>query len=184
MRAALESGLEAQDPTAQGVNSILERLSETKRQPTTGLLQKNPLLHKLETGSLNRLVVNLPAVLAGDREVDVELQDGDEIIIPRKTDAAYVVGETASPFAVYKVKNGMTVKEILVLAGGTTRNADTWNICLLKADGRIQDSWVSWRKVEPGDTVLVPQRIRRDTTWQENLTALTPLAILINTLRN
>ena len=34
------------------------------------------------------------------------------------------------------------------------------------------------RTVQPGDTVLVPQRILRDTTWQDNLNALTPLLVL------
>jgi hypothetical protein len=68
-------------------------------------------------------------------------------------------------------------------AGGTTRNADRGSIRLLKADGQILDSWVSHRKVEPGDTVLVPQRIRKDVAWQENLAALTPLAIMVNALK-
>ncbi len=183
MRAALESGIPATDPTAQGIDATLERLNETKRQPTTGQLLKNPLLHGLQTGSLNRLVVDIPAILAGNPDADVALQDGDEIIFPRQTDSAYVVGEAASPFAVYKVRPGMTVKQLLAQAGGPTRNADTWNIRLLKADGRIVDSWVNGRKVEPGDTVLVPQRVRRDTTWQENLQALTPIALIVNAVK-
>lgn len=183
MRAALESGIPATDPTAQGIDATLERLNETKRQPTTGQLLKSPLLHGLQTGSLNRLVVDIPAILAGNPDADVALQDGDEIIFPRQTDSAYVVGEAASPFAVYKVRPGMTVKQLLAQAGGPTRNADTWNIRLLKADGRIVDSWVNGRKVEPGDTVLVPQRVRRDTTWQENLQALTPIALIVNAVK-
>ncbi len=182
-RAAEESSVAGKDPTAKGINEILERLNETKRQPTTGALLKNPILHGLLAGNLNRMVVDFSGALKGDAQKDVELQDGDEIIIPRATEAAYVVGETASPFATYKVAKGMKVSDLLHLAGGTTRNADTSNIRLLKADGRILDSWVEGKPVEPGDTVLVPQRIRRDTNWQENLTALTPIAILISTLR-
>ena len=38
-------------------------------------------------------------------------------------------------------------------------------------------------KVRPGDTVLVPQRVRRDTTWQENLQALTPIALVVNAVK-
>lgn len=182
-RAAEESGLSAQDPTAKGVNEILNRLNETKRQPTTGQLLRSPLLHGLATGSLNRLVVNFEAALKGEPGADVELQDGDEIIIPRRTDTAYVVGETASPFGAYQVGKGLKVKDLLKLAGGTTRNADSSNIRLLKADGRILDSWISGREVEPGDTLLVPQRIRRDTTWQENLNALTPIALILNAVK-
>ena len=181
-RAAEESGLVGKDPTAKGINEILERLSETKRQPTTGLLQKNPLLHGLLAGSLNRMVVDFNGALKGDALADVELQDGDEIIIPRFTEAAYVVGETASPFATYKVRSGMRVSDLIKLAGGTTHNADTWNIRLLKADGRIMDSWVERKVVEPGDTVLVPQRFKRDTSWQENMVALMPVALVLSSL--
>lgn len=182
-RAAEESGLSALDPTAKGINEILERLNETKRQPVTGKLLKNPLLHGLMAGNLNRMVVDFGGALKGDVQADVELEDGDEIIIPRATEAAYVVGETASPFATYKVRSGMKVADLLKLAGGTTRNADTSNIRLLKADGRILDSWVEGKPVEPGDTVLVPQRFRRDTNWQENLQALTPLALILNAVK-
>jgi hypothetical protein len=45
------------------------------------------------------------------------------------------------------------------------------------------DSWVMKQQVGPGDTVLVPQRFRRDTSWQENLQALTPLALILNAVK-
>ena len=182
-RAAEESGLAGKDPTAKGINEILERLNETKRQPLSGQLQKNPLLHGLLAGSLNRMVVDFRGVMKGDPQSDVDMEDGDEIVIPRTTEAAYVVGETASPFATYKVGKGAKVSDLLKLAGGPTRNADMSNLRLLKADGRILDSWVEGKAVEPGDTVLVPQRIRRDTNWQENLQALTPLALILNAIK-
>ena len=54
-----------------------------------------------------------------------------------------------NPFRSYKVVFGMTVSDLLRKAGGTTRNADVWNI-------------------------------RRDTSWQDDLTALTPLALILN----
>lgn len=176
-------GVSSDDPSGLGVGDILERLNETKRDPREGRLLRTPVLHGIAAGKMNRLVVNFGEALKGDPKFDVELEDGDAVIIPRTTDAAYVVGETASPFGRYKVNPGLKVKDLLQLAGGTTRNADTWNIRLLKADGRIVDSWVSGREVEPGDTLLVPQRIRRDTTWQENLNALTPLALILNAIK-
>ena len=181
--AAEASGVGAKDPTAKGINEVLERLNETKRQLTTGALMKSPIMHSLASGSISRMVVNFEQAMKGDAQADVDLLDGDEIIVPRATEAAYVVGETASPFATYRVEKGMKVKDLLKLAGGTTRNADTSNIRLLKADGRILDSWVEGKDVEPGDTVLVPQRFRRDTNWQENLTALTPIAVMLSVLK-
>lgn len=173
----------ASNPTLAGISGILDRLSETKRQPTSGALLKSPILHGLGSGSLNRLVVDFPAVLAGDAQRDVELQDGDQIIIPRRTETAFVVGETASPFMSYKVSSGQTVKELLQIAGGFTRNADKSHVRLLKANGRIIDNSVMGQEVQPGDAILVPQKILRDTTWQENLNALTPIAILLNALK-
>ena len=170
------------NPLTRGVDDILERLSEVKRQPTTGQLLKSPLLHGLAEGRLNRMVVDFPAAATGDAQHDVDLQDGDEIIIPEKTTAAFVVGETASPFGTYKLMPGMKVQDLLNLAGGTTRNADTSNIRLLSANGQIHDRHVKSMVVEPGDTVLVPQVIRRDITWQENLAALTPIALIINAI--
>jgi protein involved in polysaccharide export with SLBB domain len=182
---ALElAGVESTDPTGNGINEILGRLAETKRQPITGQLLKTPMLHGLTIGTTTRMVVNLPGVLKGERQSDVTLQDGDEIVIPRKSDSAYVVGEVASPFASFRLKEGMSVRELLRLAGGTTRNADTWNIRLLKADGRILDSWVSGRKVEPGDAVLVPSKVRRDVSWQENLAAITNLAVMYAAIKD
>lgn len=183
LKAAKLMGNDAGDPTFNGINDVLTRLSEIKRQPVTGMLLNNPLLHGLQSGALNRLVVNIPAILSGQDELDVTLQDGDEIIIPRKIDSAYVVGETASPFAVYKLKKGMKVKDLVRMAGGPTRNADRYNMRLLKADGRILDTWVSLRKVEPGDAVLMPQRFRKDVGWQENLQALTPIALILNAIK-
>lgn len=176
-----------------GISEILERLNETKivdpkavvaAQATGEVpLLKVPVLHGLSDQKLNRVVVDFEGALAKASEHDIELVNHDEIIIPRTTDTAMIIGETATPFAFFKLEPGMKVRHLLKKAGGTTRNADRWNIRLLKADGRIFDSWVGGREVEPGDAVLVPQVVRRDTNWQENLTALTPLAILINAVR-
>jgi protein involved in polysaccharide export with SLBB domain len=187
-RASILAGIRNADLTSnvasKGINDILNRLNETKRNNTTGVLQPSPLLHGLQNGDINRLVVDFDGILAGDPAAEVELQDGDEIIIPRRTDVVYVVGETASPFAAFKVSSGMKVKDVVALAGGYTRNADTWNVRLLKANGKIVDHWVSRKEVEPGDALLVPQRIKRDINWVDQMAALTPLAILINTFKN
>ncbi len=178
-----KAGVSAIDPTGQGLNEVLQRLSETKRTKDTGTLLPSPVLHGLATGATNRLVVDFEAALKGDARRDVELLDGDQIVLPRKAESAYVVGEVASPFSTFRVQKGDTVREVIKLAGGFTRNADQNQVRLLKADGRILDSWVESKDVEPGDAVLVPQRFRVNTTWQDNLTALTPLALIWNAIR-
>lgn len=177
-----KAGVGATDPSGQGINEILQRLSETKRLKDTGKLVNDPVLHNLLNGSLNRLVVDFQSALTGDARQDVELLDGDRVIIPRQADSAYVVGEVASPFATYRVKAGDSVRFLVNLAGGFTRNADRSRVRLLKADGRILDHSIMGKTVEPGDAVLVPQRFRTISTWQQDLQALTPLALLINAI--
>jgi protein involved in polysaccharide export with SLBB domain len=171
------------DPTLHNVDEVLDRLNERKLNKLDGRLLQNPILHGLATGALNRMVVDFSDALTGKEKWDVELQDGDQIIIPRKVDTAYIVGEVASPFASFRVQDGVTVRKLIGWAGGLTRNADSWNVRLLKADGRILDSWVMRKDVEPGDVVLVPQKFRPLTSWQDNLQALTPLAILLTAIR-
>jgi protein involved in polysaccharide export with SLBB domain len=171
------------DPAAQGANQILERLSETLRQPNTGQLLRSPVLHGIAAGHMNRMVVDFDAILKGDSMADIELRNGDQILIPAGTECAYVVGEAASPFGAYKLEKGDTVDNLLARAGGLTRNADTSNIRLLKANGLILDSHVRGKGVEAGDTILIPQRIKRDTSWQENMTALIPMALLLNAFK-
>ena len=51
-------------------------------------------------------MVDFQAVLAGRPGEDVVLQDGDQCIIPRRTDSVYVVGEVASPFSTFHVQPG------------------------------------------------------------------------------
>jgi protein involved in polysaccharide export with SLBB domain len=180
-----DTGSNPDDPTSLGIaniNNILKRLSETKRNKDNGALQDTPLLHGLLEGTVNRLVVDFQAILTGNGRQDVNLMDGDQVFIPRTTDSAYVVGEVASPFSNFNVGHGDKVRDLIQLAGGFTRNADKDEVRLLKADGRILDNRVQGRAVEPGDTVLVPQRIRKDLTWQESLLAFMPLAILYNTI--
>lgn len=165
------------------VDGILGRLNEARRDRTSGALEASPLLHGLLLGSLNRMVVDFGAVLQGDPRRDVALQDGDQVFIPRRTDMVYVVGEVASAYSAFHVQSGDRVRDVLKLAGGYTRNADRRQVRLLKADGRVLDSRVERTPIEPGDALLVPQRIRKDVPWQDTLLAMTPLAILYNAIR-
>jgi protein involved in polysaccharide export with SLBB domain len=194
----LRSTLEPGDPSArepgpggrraapgafEAMDAVLRRLNETRRSKDTGALEDSPLLHGLVLGDLNRLVVDFAAVLKGDARRDVVLQDGDQVFIPRRTDTVYVVGEVASSFSAYHVRAGDRARDLLAWAGGFTRNADVAQVRLLKADGRIVDSRVRGRPVEPGDALLVPQRIRKDVPWQDTLLAMTPLALIYNAIR-
>lgn len=175
------------DPNALNIEEVFTRLSEVKRDPVSGSLQSNPIRFALSELSSKRLIVDFVQALKGNRQLDIELIDGDEIFIPEFSSVAYVVGEVASPFTVYQLGNRndrIRISDAIKKAGNTTRNADSSNIRLLKANGQIIDNiipfgwWTHWSYMGPGDTVIVPPKYAINTSWQQDLTALTNLALI------
>ena len=91
-------------------------------------------------------------VSRGGRISDVLLEEGDEIIIPRKTDVVHVSGEVLIPTAVTWEK-GLSLKGYLSGAGGLSDRADTDNILIVGLNGEV--SHAKGQSIEPGDRILV-----------------------------
>ncbi|WP_300837909.1 SLBB domain-containing protein, partial [uncultured Bilophila sp.] len=83
---------------------------------------------------------------------DILLEEGDEIIIPRKTDVVHVSGEVLIPTAVTWEK-GLSLKGYLSGAGGLSDRADTDNILIVGLNGEV--SHAKGQTIEPGDRILV-----------------------------
>jgi len=104
------------------------------------------------------LRIDLGELQGGNVTLNVPLQDGDTINVP-KAQSVFVTGQVKSSGA-YAVERGTTVLQVLSLAGGLTDRG---------ADGRIRIMrTVNGKKVElkakltdvvePGDTIVVPER--------------------------
>jgi polysaccharide export outer membrane protein len=102
--------------------------------------------------------IDLSALQAGNMTLNVQLQDGDTINVPKAL-SVFVTGQVRAPGA-YPVENGTTVLQVLSLAGGLTDRG---------ADSRIRiQRTVKGKKVElkakltdsvlPADTVIVPEK--------------------------
>ena len=91
-------------------------------------------------------------VSRGGRISDVLLEEGDEIIIPRKTDVVHVSGEVLIPTAVTWEK-GLSLKGYLSGAGGLSDRADTDNILIVGLNGEVAHA--KGQPIEPGDRILV-----------------------------
>ena len=83
---------------------------------------------------------------------DVLLEEGDEVIIPRKTDVVHVSGEVLIPTAVTWEK-GLSLKGYLSGAGGLSDRADTDNILIVGLNGEVAHA--KGQSIEPGDRILV-----------------------------
>ncbi len=86
---------------------------------------------------------------------DVLLEEGDEIVIPRKTDVVHVSGEVLIPTAVTWDK-GLSLKGDLGGAGGLSDRADAGNILIVGLNGEV--SRARGQAIEPGDRILVMPR--------------------------
>lgn len=83
---------------------------------------------------------------------DIRLEDGDEIVIPHKTDVVLVAGEVFMPKAV-TYDPSMSLDDYLGAAGGVSNRADDKNILVAKANGEV--GLAEDLGIEAGDQILV-----------------------------
>lgn len=105
------------------------------------------------------LSVNLRQLIEkGDTTIDVILQDGDSIYIP-KAGFFYVTGEVKKPDA-YKFEEGTTVIKAVTMAGGFTDKAATKRIKIKRnEDGKeVLLERVGFDDlIKPDDVIIVPE---------------------------
>ncbi len=130
---------------------------------------------------VGRLVIDLPHVLAGDRDADMQVEDGDILYVPRKTSTVTVVGEVQHASS-HRFKPGMSVDDYLNLSGGFRKRADEDRVYVIRADGSVMipghnSSWFSSNsdQLRAGDTIVVPL----DTEYMNNLTTWSSVTQII-----
>ena len=136
----------------------------TEETTSTGLEEVLLITEQLDTfEGQGRLLIDLPAALSGNAESDYEVEDGDELIIPRSSDTVSVVGEVRQP-GTHIFQAGLSLEDYISLSAGVTKRSDQSAIYIVRANGSvttIDSSW--WRFSEagmqtlrPGDSIVVP----------------------------
>lgn len=92
----------------------------------------------------------------GSQVQDIWLEDGDEIVIPQKSNVVQVTGEVVMPKAI-AYERGMTVDDYLALAGGVTDRADEKHILVAKQNGEV--GLAEHLGVKEGDRILVLPKV-------------------------
>lgn len=135
----------------------------TEEQTTQSLDEVNSLADTLLSFSGNgRLIIDFPSALAGVDGYDLELEDGDRIVIPKITNTIGVLGEVRQA-GTHTFEKDLQVADYIELSGGHSVRADNKATYVVKANGSIQtfDSSL-WRfslddaSLDPGDTIVVP----------------------------
>ncbi len=116
------------------------------------------------TKAVGRLVINLRKIIASPprSEWDVDLRDGDELIVPPLRQEVTVIGEVQTVTS-HLYRPGLTRDDYIALSGGFTHRADKGRTYVVHADGSVvTDTGGRWYKIgegvpiETGDTIVVP----------------------------
>lgn len=134
------------------------------------------------TSAVGRLVIDLPALLAGAEEFDLALNNGDALYIPKISQSVTVLGEVQYPTS-HIYDPSVDISDYISRSGGLKVRADDERIYVVRANGSVyKPSTFNWYSLEsrlaPGDTIVVPL----DTEYRDTLSLWsTATGILYNT---
>ncbi|WP_189355927.1 polysaccharide biosynthesis/export family protein [Undibacterium squillarum] len=101
----------------------------------------------------------------------LKLENGDQLIIPSRPDFVHIFGAVNQESSLIWQK-GATVDKYLQNSG-LTPDADTENIFILRANGTVLSStgrgWfssINSYTLMPGDTIVVPERLNKETPYK------------------
>ena len=161
MPTSLSGDNESKAATAQAMLGLQRVLAETENQQAQG-----------------RIVLHLRSVTRlAQSATDIELEDRDEITVPKRPSSVNVLGQVYSPTAII-YDPALTVREYFQRAGGPTQGADIDHAMVVKVNGSVltDDGVRNSGKarlfpllpvvsgglmdlhLDPGDTIYVPEK--------------------------
>jgi protein involved in polysaccharide export with SLBB domain len=156
--AASKEELEATKTTLSGMKASLDKLKTAKAE-----------------GRLSLRIT--PVDELKSTPFDLELQGGDELEIPQSTNSVLVFGEVYNPTTVIHIP-GANLGYYLQTAGGPTISGDGDDMYVIRVDGTVESrrektSFLFYdgfkgMKLDPGDTIVVPQVIEK-VAWMREL---------------
>ncbi|MDM5128119.1 SLBB domain-containing protein [Aeromonas salmonicida] len=161
------------DELKQEIATMTLRRQSSIANYTSSPAEAMTVVNQLENSkAVGRMTIDMPAILSGDKQADVMLQDGDKLYVPALQNVVSIQGMVQFPSS-HVYDGNLSVNDYLSRAGGTKKQADTDRIYVIKANGSVMlpgDSWFGGRKsLEPGDTIVVPV----DSDYLDNLSIMT-----------
>jgi protein involved in polysaccharide export with SLBB domain len=168
---SVSASLTSADPSAQ-IQLVRQQqeqiLSRLKSQPATG-----------------RLVIHISSDLASwaGTPADIEVRRGDVLRVPKRPGFVLVSGQVYNASAI-TFTPGKTAGWYLSHAGGTTAAANRKEVFVIRANGSVvgrrsgewYDRDVLSTRMEPGDVVVVPQKIIGASMFWRNLLSTAQIA--------
>jgi protein involved in polysaccharide export with SLBB domain len=102
----------------------------------------------------------------------LRLENGDQLVIPSRPDFVHIFGAVNQESSLIW-RSGMTVEKYLAESGPTSE-ADLESIFILRANGSVLSStgrgWfssVASTEIMPGDSIVVPERLNKETAYKQ-----------------
>jgi polysaccharide biosynthesis/export protein len=144
--------------------------------------------------AVGRMVLDLDATMAAapGSSQDVALRDGDELVVPKRSQEVTVIGEVQTATS-HLFRSDLDRDDYINLSGGPTRLADRSKVYVVRANGSVVAGPSRWwsraggdKTIHPGDTVVVPldtERVPALPTWQSITQILYNVAIAVTAIR-
>lgn len=146
-----------------------------------------------QTKATGRMTIRLAdAKTLRDTEYDFELEDGDALHVPEKNSVVNVMGSVMSQGS-HLYSDRLDYQDYIDSTGGYSHYADTSNVYILKVDGsarKVSRNFIAWspsrarwemtayggeiRTIEPGDTIVVPEKTER-IAWLREIKDITTI---------
>ncbi len=161
----------------------MKELVEMARQSSTS---DSLSLEQLALQTTYSVGIHLDEALANPGcDEDIELHNGDQLIIPRYNRTVKISGDIQKPNVV-AFKDGKSYKYYIEQAGGYGKRARTTHTYILYQNGTIAKA--SKGKIEPGCEIIVPTKGPRDpnavTNWLGIGTSAASLATMFISVAN
>jgi protein involved in polysaccharide export with SLBB domain len=169
-------------PSAGSEQAATQQLIQQQREQILSQLRNQP--------ATGRLVIHIDSDIdhwAGT-PADIEVRSGDTLRIPKRPGFVLISGQVYNPSAITYMP-GHAAEWYLKRAGGATMIANRKEIFIVRANGSVigrgSEGWldrgVLATRLDPGDTIVVPQKIIGPPATWHNLLAtaqiVTSLAI-------
>ena len=189
--ARSEKDIAQKQAALASVAASKEELEATK-SALDGLLKDLERMRSLK--AKGRVVIRLvPQDEFKKSSYDLELEGGDVLEVPPRPNVVSVMGQVYNPTSFVHTPEDSMVENYLNKAGGTTKDAENSELFIIKADGTVfsrqQSSFgLKWSDeskrwsfgsfmstfMEPGDTLVVPQKLER-TAWIRDIKDITTI---------
>lgn len=150
----------------------IDTLEQTVRSMLNQINWDYAVIERLDSKELRSVLIpfNLRKAIAKDPQHDLELQSGDVLTVfsvtdtqipkERKTALIKVTGEVGSP-GFYQIGHGETLRDVLVKAGGTTRNAYLYGASLTRESIRADQEKKYQRALDQAEQLLFSSQTSR-----------------------